>query len=77
MTFLQAFFCGRSDYFKALLLDHFGESDDEGPQRSELAVFPLHDVSTDVFMQVMYYIYQDRCLQVNTLCEFLPYNVKL
>ncbi|XP_013400284.1 ankyrin repeat and BTB/POZ domain-containing protein 1 [Lingula anatina] len=67
----KAFFCGRSDYFKALLQDHFCESEtltdsQSDPQSDplcdpQLPVISLHDVDEEVFVQVMYYIYQDTC----------------
>ncbi|KAL5007309.1 hypothetical protein ScPMuIL_016115 [Solemya velum] len=54
----QVFFCGRSDYFKALLVDHFGEKD---VTNDNIQIVTLNDVSADTFMQVMYYLYQDSC----------------
>lgn len=55
----KAFFIGRSDYFRVLLNDHFGETwmEDE----CHLPVVPLHNISPTVFIQVVYYIYQDSC----------------
>lgn len=53
---LQAFFCGRSDYFRALLEDHFSEGEQLQSQPSTL-VITLHNVSHEIFIDVMYYIY--------------------
>lgn len=55
---LQAFFCGRSDYFKALVEDHFSEGEQLQSQPSTPAI-TLHDISHDIFVSVMYYIYSD------------------
>lgn len=55
---LQAFFCGRSDYFKALLEDHFCESEELQTQPS-IPVVTLHNISEDIFIRVLYYIYSD------------------
>uniref|UniRef100_A0A8C5K1E4 Ankyrin repeat and BTB/POZ domain-containing protein 1 n=1 Tax=Jaculus jaculus TaxID=51337 RepID=A0A8C5K1E4_JACJA len=53
-----AFFCGRSDYFRALLDDHFQESEEPvasgGPP-----VVTLHGISPDIFTHVLYYVYSD------------------
>ena len=52
------FFSGRSDYFKALLQDHFSE----GGQLQSLPSTPvitLHNISHEVFIHVMYYIYSN------------------
>lgn len=52
----QAFFCGRSDYFRALLDDHFREN--EGLEASGgLPAITLHGLSPHVFTHVLYYIY--------------------
>lgn len=55
---LQAFFCGRSDYFKALLEDHFSESEELQTQPS-IPVVTLRNISEDLFIRVLYYIYSD------------------
>jgi hypothetical protein len=49
----QAFFCGRSEYFNALLRDHFCETtaDDGTP------MINIRDVPAEVFSAVVYYIY--------------------
>ncbi|XP_068454683.1 ankyrin repeat and BTB/POZ domain-containing protein 1 [Clinocottus analis] len=54
----KAFFCGRSDYFKALLEDHFSEG---GQLQSQpgTPVITLHNISHEIFTHVMYYIYTD------------------
>lgn len=54
---LQAFFSGRSDYFKALLEDHFSEGEQLQSQPST-PVITLH-ISHEIFIHVMYYIYTD------------------
>nr|XP_033782147.1 ankyrin repeat and BTB/POZ domain-containing protein 1 isoform X2 [Geotrypetes seraphini] len=54
----KAFFCGRSDYFKALLEDHFCESGELQTQPS-IPVVTLHNISEDIFIRVLYYIYSD------------------
>lgn len=59
MTLLpQAFFCGRSDYFRALLDDHFQESE-EPAASGDPPVVTLHDISPDIFIHVLYYVYSD------------------
>uniref|UniRef100_A0AAQ4RDK0 Ankyrin repeat and BTB (POZ) domain containing 1 n=1 Tax=Gasterosteus aculeatus aculeatus TaxID=481459 RepID=A0AAQ4RDK0_GASAC len=54
----KAFFCGRSDYFKALLEDHFSEGEQLQTQPST-PVITLHNISHEIFTHVMYYIYTD------------------
>lgn len=54
----KAFFCGRSDYFKALLEDHFSEGEQLQSQPST-PVITLHNISHEIFIHVMYYIYTD------------------
>uniref|UniRef100_A0A671KMP7 Ankyrin repeat and BTB/POZ domain-containing protein 1 n=1 Tax=Sinocyclocheilus anshuiensis TaxID=1608454 RepID=A0A671KMP7_9TELE len=54
----KAFFCGRSDYFKALLEDHFSEGETLQAHPS-IPVITLHDVSHDLFTRILYYIYSD------------------
>lgn len=54
---MQAFFCGRSDYFKALLEDHFGENECS----DDIPVVYLHDISLDIFIRILTYIYSDSC----------------
>lgn len=67
----KVFFCGRSDYFKALLNDHFGES---RRLENNLPLVTLNDVPCDIFTQIMYYIYQDSCqLSENTVYDILWY----
>lgn len=66
----QAFFCGRSDYFKALLEDHFSEGEQLQSQPST-PVITLHNISHEVFIHVMYYIYTDDTeVCVNTVRSF-------
>uniref|UniRef100_A0A8C4HHS0 Ankyrin repeat and BTB (POZ) domain containing 1 n=1 Tax=Dicentrarchus labrax TaxID=13489 RepID=A0A8C4HHS0_DICLA len=54
----KAFFCGRSDYFKALLEDHFSEGEQLESQPST-PVITLHNISHEIFIHVMYFIYTD------------------
>ncbi|XP_060016965.1 ankyrin repeat and BTB/POZ domain-containing protein 1 isoform X9 [Lagenorhynchus albirostris] len=54
----QAFFCGHSDYFRALLDDHFRENEELEASGGLLAI-TLHDVSPAVFTHVLYYVYSD------------------
>ncbi|XP_062283730.1 ankyrin repeat and BTB/POZ domain-containing protein 1 isoform X1 [Scomber scombrus] len=54
----KAFFCGRSDYFKALLEDHFSEGEQLQSQPST-PVITLHNISHEIFINLMYYIYSD------------------
>ncbi|XP_030658019.1 ankyrin repeat and BTB/POZ domain-containing protein 1 isoform X1 [Nomascus leucogenys] len=54
----KAFFCGRSDYFRALLDDHFRESEEPVTSGGPPAV-TLHGISPDVFTHVLYYVYSD------------------
>lgn len=61
---MQAFFCGRSDYFKALLEDHFSEGETLQAHPGT-PVITLHDVSHDLFTRILYYIYSDNT-QVHT-----------
>lgn len=53
---LKVFFGGRSDYFKALLEDHFSEGEQLQSQPST-PVITLHNISHEIFIHVMYYIY--------------------
>ncbi|KAL8620406.1 hypothetical protein ACOMHN_055487 [Nucella lapillus] len=53
----KAFFCERSDYFKALMQDHFGEAGSS----DSLPVITLKDVTAPVFHRILTYIYQDSC----------------
>lgn len=55
---LQVFFCRRSDYFKALLEDHFSEGEQLQSQPST-PVITLHNISYEIFIHIMYYIYTD------------------
>lgn len=60
----KLFFCGRSDYFRALLEYKNSEASTSGQERlseSVVEVF-LNDVSPDVFAAVVAYIYQDDAL---------------
>ena len=55
----QAFFVGRSDYFRVLIEDHFCESTiDEEDGRP---IITLHSIAASIFVQIVYYIYQESC----------------
>lgn len=60
----KVFFCGRSDYFRAMLDGHFSESTSPGKQlfSSSIPEVYLNDVSPDVFAAVVAFIYQDHTL---------------
>lgn len=62
------FFCGRSDYFRALLDGHFSESTSPGKQLFSASIPEVHlnDVSPDVFAAVVSFVYQNDAL-VSTL----------
>lgn len=66
----KAFVCGRSDYFKALLRDHFHETAVD--EERNLPVITLQDVSANVFLQIMYYMYQNAFeMSLNTVFDVL------
>ncbi|XP_035239446.1 ankyrin repeat and BTB/POZ domain-containing protein 1 isoform X1 [Anguilla anguilla] len=54
----KVFFCGRSDYFRALLEDHFSEGETLQSQPCT-PVLTLHNLPHDIFIRVLYYIYSD------------------
>ncbi|XP_078066095.1 ankyrin repeat and BTB/POZ domain-containing protein 1 isoform X5 [Mustelus asterias] len=54
----KAFFCSRSDYFRALLQDHFSESEELQSQPS-IPMVTLHNMTEEIFIRVLYYIYSD------------------
>ncbi|XP_060078482.1 ankyrin repeat and BTB/POZ domain-containing protein 1-like [Ylistrum balloti] len=65
----KVFFCGRSDFFKALLVDHFGESN---VSEDNLPLIPINEITTENFRQLMYYLYQDSCeLTKETVVDML------
>ncbi|XP_035220686.1 ankyrin repeat and BTB/POZ domain-containing protein 1-like isoform X2 [Stegodyphus dumicola] len=51
----KIFICGRCDYFKALISDHFSETYKDNVKRVQ--VVELHDISPEVFVSVLQYIY--------------------
>ncbi|RMX45010.1 hypothetical protein pdam_00022511 [Pocillopora damicornis] len=69
----KVFFCGRSDYFRALLDGHFSESTSPGKQLFSASIpeVYLNDVTPDVFAAVVAFIYQDEAL----VTEENVYNV--
>ncbi|XP_071497851.1 ankyrin repeat and BTB/POZ domain-containing protein 1-like [Diadema antillarum] len=64
----KMFFCERSDYFKALFADHFSEA---MLDHNSIPIISLHDISADVFSQVVLYLYTDDV----KLTEDLTYEV--
>ncbi|KAM4821014.1 ankyrin repeat and BTB/POZ domain-containing protein 1 [Thomomys bottae] len=67
----KAFFCGRSDYFRALLEDHFCESEEPAASGAPTAV-TLQGVSPEIFTHVLYYVYSDRTeLPPEAACDLL------
>ncbi|XP_055354902.1 ankyrin repeat and BTB/POZ domain-containing protein 1-like isoform X2 [Paramacrobiotus metropolitanus] len=52
----KAFFCSRSEFFKALINDHFHES---AADHTGIPVITLHDISAAAFTAVVFYMYQD------------------
>ncbi|XP_046357671.1 ankyrin repeat and BTB/POZ domain-containing protein 1-like [Haliotis rufescens] len=55
----KVFLSGRSDYFKALIEDHFGETTLHG--NTDIPVVTLHNITPQVFGRVVQYVYQDLC----------------
>ncbi|GFR73357.1 ankyrin repeat and BTB/POZ domain-containing protein 1 [Elysia marginata] len=53
----KTFFCARSDYFKAVIEDHFGEAELSG----SLPVVYLHEATVQVFVRILSYMYSDSC----------------
>ncbi|XP_077977188.1 ankyrin repeat and BTB/POZ domain-containing protein 1-like [Glandiceps talaboti] len=54
----KIFLCCRSDYFNALLTDHFSES--ETDSKEKIPVMVLQDVSALVFSKVVQYLYTEK-----------------
>lgn len=52
----KVFFCCRSDYFKAMISDHFLEHE----ETLDLPVYTMHDISVDTFRGLLSYIYIDQ-----------------
>ena len=63
-VFLKVFFCGRSDYFRAMLDGHFSESTSPGKQLFSASIpeVYLNDVSPEVFAVVVAFMYQNDSL---------------
>ncbi len=53
----KVFFCGRSDYFKALINDHFLEAQH---QIDGIQVFEIFDISINTFIGIISYMYQNQ-----------------
>lgn len=49
----KVFFCGRSDFFKAMINDHFLEHE----ETDDLPVYTLHNISAGVFTGLVSYVY--------------------
>lgn len=64
----QIFFTRRSDYFKALLTDHFCEAEEDGA--TAIPVRTLHDVSAKIFSKVVYYMYTDTVENLNDVSAY-------
>lgn len=68
--------CGRSDYFKALLHDHFSEA---VLLETSIPEVTLHDVSAEVFATVVAFIYRDSAEvtthKYNLSLRFDSYNI--
>ncbi|XP_042879642.1 ankyrin repeat and BTB/POZ domain-containing protein 1-like isoform X1 [Penaeus japonicus] len=62
----KMFFCLRSEYFRALLRDHFHEADWCGSSESQIPTVTLHNISADVFAILVHYLY---CNQTNVTLE--------
>ena len=56
------FFCGRSDYFRALLEYTFSESPVKDSFNESITEIYLNDVTPDVFAAVVAFIYQNDAL---------------
>ncbi|XP_033644586.1 ankyrin repeat and BTB/POZ domain-containing protein 1-like [Asterias rubens] len=54
----KVFFCGRSEYFRALLSDHFSEIAQDN--HYSLPTITLHDISPQIFAKVVYYMYTEK-----------------
>ncbi|XP_075852057.1 ankyrin repeat and BTB/POZ domain-containing protein 1 [Microcebus murinus] len=55
----KAFFCGRSDYFRALLDGHFRETEEEPGASGDPQTVALSGVSPETFAHVLRYVYSD------------------
>ncbi|KAK7086478.1 Ankyrin repeat and BTB/POZ domain-containing protein 1 [Halocaridina rubra] len=53
----KMFFCPRSEYFKALLRDHFHETEWQDSSDTRIPVVTLHNISADVFAVLVHYLY--------------------
>ena len=66
MCSLQVFFCGRSEYFRALLRDPFSESSRD----CDVPVITLRGLTAPVFVSMVHYVYQNtaavRALQLRS-----------
>lgn len=51
------FFCPRSEYFEALLRDHFQEATWEDTPEASLPVVTLHNISPEVFATLVHFLY--------------------
>ncbi|XP_068237792.1 ankyrin repeat and BTB/POZ domain-containing protein 1-like [Palaemon carinicauda] len=54
----KMFFCPRSEYFKALLRDHFKEAEwKDSSSDTRMPVVTLHNISAEVFAVLVHYLY--------------------
>ncbi|KAK8398875.1 hypothetical protein O3P69_004161 [Scylla paramamosain] len=53
----KMFFCPRSEYFQALLRDHFQETSWQNTSGCSLPVVFLHNISPEVFATLVHYLY--------------------
>ena len=56
--FLQAMFWTRSDYFRALIDDHFNEG--EWDAQTSRATIPIHHLEPDIFAVVVSHVYSNK-----------------
>lgn len=57
------FFCGRSEFFKVFIQDHFLEAHE---QINDVQVFTLQDISIEAFIGLISFIYQNQ-VEVRTI----------
>lgn len=72
LYFPQMFFCLRSEYFRALLRDHFHEADWCNSSGSQIPTVTLHNISAEVFAILVHYLYCNQT-NVSTVHILLPF----
>lgn len=84
------FFCGRSEYFKALIMGNFkegegytadcedlcGDQDEDETDLRELRELELNDVSAEAFAHIVDFIYTDSLSHVTTFMSHLRHELK-